>query len=231
MISGIYQIKNNISGGVYFGRSVNVDDRMRHHRNELRRGVHCNKRLQNAWNKYGENKFTFACVWEESPDALYDLEGFILESLWGDKRLYNHHKLSYGGFESGNKLGCFKRSNETKQKLKQAFTGRIFSHEHKTKISLTKTGLKASEETKAKMSAKRIGKARPQSWHEKMAEYRKNNPNPMLGKVSPMRGKKFPTIACEYCGKEASKGNYLRWHGINCKHKETSWKSDYEQGR
>lgn len=217
MTSGIYQIKNNVSGGVYFGRSVNVDDRMRHHRNELRRGVHRNKRLQNAWNKYGEDKFTFMCVWEEKPSELYDLEGFVLEFMWGDKRLYNHHKLSYGGFEPGNKIGCFKRSVETRERIRNAFLGRVFSEEHKEKIKVSKTGLKASDETKVKMSAIRIGKARPQSWHEKMAGKFIGENNPMYGKPSPMRGKKFPTIACEYCGKESSKGNYLRWHGANCR--------------
>jgi group I intron endonuclease len=220
MKSGIYQIKNIINGGVYFGRSVDVPDRLIHHRNELRRKVHRNKRLQNAWNKYGENAFKFELIWEKPPKELYELEGFVLEFMWGSKRLYNHHKLSYGGFEQGNKLGCFSRSAETRERIKQAFIGREFSDEHRAKISKTKTGLKASDEAKKKMSETRKGKARPQSWHDKMAEYRVNNPNPMLGQISPMRGKKFPTVACEHCGKEASKGNYLRWHGANCKSKE-----------
>lgn len=220
MTSGIYQIKNNINGGVYFGRSVDVEDRLTHHRNELKRGVHCNKRLQHSWNKYGPDAFKFEIVWEKPADDLYELEGFVLEFMWGDDRLYNHHKLSYGGFEPGNKLGCFSRSPETRERIRQAFVGRHFSDEHRAKISKTKTGLKASDETKKKMSRAKTGKARPKSWHDKMAEYRANNQNPMHGKVSPMRGKKFPTIACEHCGKEASKGNYLRWHGANCKHKE-----------
>lgn len=121
-------------------------------------------------------------------------------------------------FLPDNKLGCFPRSEETKKKMSVAFKGREFSEQHKQKIAISKTGLKASDETKKKMSETRFGKARPQSWHDKMAEYRANNPNPMQGKVSPMRGKKFPTMPCEHCGKEASKGNYLRWHGANCKH-------------
>lgn len=217
MNSGIYHIKNTISGGVYFGRSVDVNDRLIHHRNELRRNVHHNKRLQNAWNKYGEDAFNLECIWECQQEDLCELEGFILELMWGDKRLYNHHKLSYGGFEPGNKLGCFTRSQETRQKMRLAFTGREFSEEHRAKIAASKTGTKASQETKQKMSALRIGKPRPQSWHEKMSGKFIGKNNPMYGKVSPMRGKKFPTIACEHCGKEASKGNYLRWHGGNCK--------------
>lgn len=220
MVSGIYQIKNTINGGVYFGRSVDVPDRLTHHKNELRRKVHRNKRLQNAWNKYGESAFKFELVWENQPEELYELEGFVLDFMWGHDRLYNHHKLSYGGFEPGNTLGCFKRSAETKDRMSKAFTGRVYSDEHDEKVRQSKIGLKASEKTKKKMSEVKIGKPRPQSWHDKMAEYRANNPNPMQGKVSPMRGKKFPTMQCEHCGKDASKGNYLRWHGANCKHKE-----------
>jgi group I intron endonuclease len=219
MKSGIYHIKNTVSNGIYFGRSVDVADRLSHHRQQLKRGVHVNKRLQHSWNKHGEQAFEFKMVWEETQDKLEDLEGFILEEVWGNERLFNHHKLSAGGFLPNNKLGCFTRSEETKKKLSVAFKGREFSEQHKQKIAVGKTGLKASDETKKKMSDKRVGKARPQSWHDKMAEYRENNPNPMQGKISPMRGKKFPTIACEHCGKEASKGNHLRWHGNNCRSK------------
>lgn len=218
MISGIYQIKNSISCGVYFGRSIDVNDRMAHHRNELKRNVHRNKRLQNSWNKYGESAFEFSAIWQESPENLCELEGFILESLWGDKRLYNHHKISFGGFESGNKHGCFKRSPETKEKMSIAFRGRVFSEDHKEKIRQSKLGKVASEETKKKMSDIRVGKPRPESWKEKMAGRVVGEKNPMYGKPSPMRGKKFPTIACEHCGLQASKGNYLRWHGNNCRH-------------
>lgn len=220
MKSGIYHIKNTVSNGIYFGRSIDVPDRLSHHRQQLRRGIHVNKRLQHSWNKHGEQAFEFKMVWEETQDKLEDLEGFILEEAWGNERLFNHHKLSAGGFLPNNKLGCFSRSEETKKKLSIAFKGREFSEQHKQKIAIGKTGLKASDETKKKMSDKKVGKARPQSWHDKMAEYRVNNPNSMLGKVSPMRGKKFPTVACEHCGKEASKGNYLRWHGNNCRRKE-----------
>lgn len=217
MVSGIYQIKNTINGGVYFGRSVDVPDRLTHHKNELRRKVHRNKRLQNAWNKYGENAFKFELVWEKPPEELYELEEFVLEFMWGHKSLYNHHKLSYGGFEQNNKLGCFTRSPETRERIRQAFVGRKFSDEHRAKIRQTKIGLKASDETKNKMSKSKIGKPRPTSFSEKMSVKMSGNLNPMFGQISPMRGKKLPVLACEHCGKEAAKGNYLRWHGVNCK--------------
>jgi len=220
MTSAIYEIRNKISGGVYFGRSVDAEDRLRHHKNELLRNVHRNKRLQNSWNKYGKDAFDFKIIWKESPELLCDLEGFILDFLWGDSRLYNHHKKSFGGFEPGNKLGCFKRSTETKEKMSRAFSGRVFSESHRQKIRESKIGVKPSLEARLKMSQKRLGIPRPDVWHQKMAGRFVGEKNPMFGKPSPMRGKKFPVIKCEHCGKEASKGNYIRWHGQNCRNKE-----------
>lgn len=217
MTACIYTIKNKDTGMLYLGRTINFENRMADHKKELRGNRHRNKRLQNSWNLRGEDKFEFSIFCKEEEDKLPELEGFLLNEFWGIGFLYNHHKLSYGGFEKGNKLGCFSRSDETKKKMSAAFTNRVFSDSHKEKIRLAKTGVKATQETKDKMSKTRSGKERPESWHKAMEEYRKHNPNPMQGKTSPMNGKKFPTVACEHCGKEASKGNYNRWHGSNCK--------------
>lgn len=122
---------------------------------------------------------------------------------------------------AGNKYGAKKRSAETKERMSKAFTGRQFSGEHRERIRDARTGTKASDATRQKMSESKAGIPRPQSWHNKMAGKFVGENNPMFGKPSPMRGKQFPTINCEYCGKPASKGNYLRWHGDNCKMKDS----------
>ena len=63
------------------------------------------------------------------------------------------------GFKEGNTFGCFKRSDETKARMSQAFKGRVFSDEHKAAISRSKKGSKASPETRKKMSdARQRGK-------------------------------------------------------------------------
>jgi len=59
------------------------------------------------------------------------------------------------GFLKGNKFGCFKRSEETKRKMSEAFKGRVYSEEMKLKLSESRTGTKASEETKKKFSEMR----------------------------------------------------------------------------
>lgn len=121
------------------------------------------------------------------------------------------------GFQEGNTFGCFKRTEETKKKMSEAFTGREFSEEHKLNIAKAKIGTTASQETRDKMSKARSGVPRPASFSEKMSVAMLGENNPMYGKVSPRKGLKDPTILCPHCNRLISKGNYNRWHGENCK--------------
>jgi group I intron endonuclease len=65
--SGIYKITNTVNGKFYIGSSVDVQARFHKHKSGLRRGVHPNPILQRAWNRYGEDKFTFEIL-EECPE-------------------------------------------------------------------------------------------------------------------------------------------------------------------
>lgn len=56
---GIYKITNTKNGKVYIGQSVDIDKRFREHRKMLRDNNHINYRLQDDWNVYGEDSFTF----------------------------------------------------------------------------------------------------------------------------------------------------------------------------
>lgn len=58
-VSGVYQIVNLVDGKSYIGSSVSIYERIKRHRNSLRNGNHDNPKLQNAWNKYGEDSFEF----------------------------------------------------------------------------------------------------------------------------------------------------------------------------
>ena len=59
--SGIYKIENTVNGKVYIGQSKDIGCRWRLHVGALRRGEGSTK-MQNAWNKYGENAFEFEVV-------------------------------------------------------------------------------------------------------------------------------------------------------------------------
>ena len=59
MKSGIYQIRNTKDNKIYIGSAVNLNKRKNNHFSHLRRNLHSNKHLQNAFNKHGRNNFIF----------------------------------------------------------------------------------------------------------------------------------------------------------------------------
>jgi len=76
---GVYKIANSVTNECYVGQSVRVLKRISDHKCNLRKGTHSNPRLQNAWNKYGEEAFTFEVVAEcDSYDDLDELENAFI---------------------------------------------------------------------------------------------------------------------------------------------------------
>lgn len=154
MAACIYIIVNKNTGKFYLGRSINHKKRWADHKKTLRGNRHRNPRLQNSWNFHGEGAFDFVMLFEAPKETLKELEGTLLKALWGLGILYNINK-DPTGFEEGNKLGCFKRSDETKAKMSAASLGRVFSPEHRQRISAARKGTRASADARARMSAQR----------------------------------------------------------------------------
>lgn len=70
-ISGIYKITNKINNMFYIGSSTDCFRRFYQHINSLEKSKHINKQLQNAYNKYGKEFFTFEVVQEiERPKGI-----------------------------------------------------------------------------------------------------------------------------------------------------------------
>ena len=61
-VAGIYKIVNRINGKYYVGSSRLLIFRMYDHKTQLNNNIHSNSHLQAAWNKYGENAFTFNII-------------------------------------------------------------------------------------------------------------------------------------------------------------------------
>ena len=68
MASGIYRIVCRANGKFYLGSSSNIDVRWQGHLSLLRRGAHHSRRLQQAWNEFGETAFELEII-EEVPEA------------------------------------------------------------------------------------------------------------------------------------------------------------------
>jgi group I intron endonuclease len=57
--SGIYCIRNLVSGHIYVGASVNIYQRWHTHKNCLKNNCHHSGKLQASWNEHGSSAFLF----------------------------------------------------------------------------------------------------------------------------------------------------------------------------
>lgn len=139
MIEYIYTIENTVNGRLYVGRTNNPDMRKRGHFSELRRGVHGNPKLQNAFNKYGEAAFKFNVVESCESEAIRDKEQEWFNKFNRDTSfLYNCHFETHGGPICARPL-----SEDTKAKISDAIRSNtrqyifdILSERYETKASL-----------------------------------------------------------------------------------------------
>lgn len=70
-ICGVYRITHNIACGLsYIGSSIDINGRIRAHRNQPRRGNHHCKALQSAWDAYGEHAFSLEILELINDEAL-----------------------------------------------------------------------------------------------------------------------------------------------------------------
>lgn len=94
--SGIYQIRNLANGKLYIGSASNLYRRKKHqHLYLLRKRVHHNTHLQNAFNKYGEQNFIFEVIeFVEDKNKLLELEQYWLDKLNIIKEGYNKSPIA-----------------------------------------------------------------------------------------------------------------------------------------
>lgn len=117
---GIYKIRNKQDGKCYYGSSADVNKRFAQHRKTLQNNTHHNVHLQRAWNKYGENAFTFEVVEECERNQM-----LIREQCYLDTNVdgYNIGKKSSGG----DNITSNPNRDEIVSKIKQANQLRLLS--------------------------------------------------------------------------------------------------------
>ena len=59
---GIYQIRNEVNGKKYVGKSINMFNRYKQHKRRLDNNTHFNKHLQDSYNKHGRDNFIFEVI-------------------------------------------------------------------------------------------------------------------------------------------------------------------------
>jgi len=146
MSSGIYIIQNKTNGNIYIGSTTNFSKRKNRHFLHLRKGVHENRHLQNAFNKYGESSFEFIVV--KRTDNLLEEEQKLLNDHFGKSNCYNICGIA----GSPSVVGRVKTSEWRKkiaQSLKQFYQD---NPSHAKKLSKMKKGKKLSTAIRQKMS-------------------------------------------------------------------------------
>ena len=88
MTSGVYAIRNNINGFLYIGQSIVIEKRWMQHKSNLRGNIHESALLQKAWNKYGEENFSFILL-EKLPQRFLS----AAEEWW-----INHFDSTHKGY-------------------------------------------------------------------------------------------------------------------------------------
>lgn len=168
-ISVIYMILCAPTGKYYVGQTINLSDRWRDHRKQLRKNKHGNIYLQHAWDKYGESSFVISVLEECTPACLTEREQYWIDKLqpFGE-RGFNINPLAGESPMKGKT-----HTPEARAKIGIASTGRIGGM----------TGKVVSEETKAKLRAANLGKKQSPEASAKKSIAGMGRPCPTKGKI------------------------------------------------
>lgn len=101
----IYKIENIITKDCYIGSSTQINRRLKEHKTNLFKNKHSNNYLQKAWNKYGEDNFTFEIIKDlkelselnknEQLKNLFKIEQYYIDNL---NSKYNLNKKAGFGY-------------------------------------------------------------------------------------------------------------------------------------
>ena len=115
-ICGIYKIVNELNNKMYIGQSINIYERWRHHKIQLRHDKHHNSHLQNAWNKYGEQNFQFVII-EECSESVLDVREIYYITKY-NTFVHSKNAKGYNLSIGGEGIGIF--TDEMRQIFREA---------------------------------------------------------------------------------------------------------------
>lgn len=181
-MTGIYKITNTINNKVYVGSSIDIKTRWSNHRKKLSYGIHPNAGLQNDYDLYGDTCFKYDVICECSKRVCNAAETAWTKYYKEDGRCYN--------ISIGTRL-----SDETKEKISNALSGRIVTDETKNKLSMAAKNRTPEEIAYAAQRRTEVGRSLNDEQIEKMRQIsRKTRPLAKLTEQQVLDIKK--RIAC-----------------------------------
>ena len=132
----IYKIVNSINNKIYIGRTVYFRKRLCQHHRALINNKHHSLHLQNAFNKYGMDKFYVEIIENSNKDIISTREEYWIKNLhsYNRKKGYNMSiDVSFSHYG--------KRSLQCRMNISKALTGKRLSEETKIKISNALRGM------------------------------------------------------------------------------------------
>jgi len=129
MDTGIYLIECLPTKQGYVGTALHWERRIARHLSKLRRGIHKNKKMQEAWNTYGAINFTFKLLEECEIPQLLEREKFWVAKLDTDYKGFNDARLGSNGFLSHGQTHS--RTYKSWDSMKQRCTNKNDPRYHK----------------------------------------------------------------------------------------------------
>jgi group I intron endonuclease len=168
----IYKITNTINGKLYIGetKETNPQTRWKGHKYSIRKGHGC-PLLRSAFQKYGEENFTFEVIQECTKDERFIVEEQKIKEF--NTFVPNGYNATRGGMGGG--FGGKKHSDATKQKMAKATTDKYASLTAERKEELRQTFINRprrplTEEHKQKIRNYRLGLGKGIGLGKKLSE-------------------------------------------------------------
>lgn len=172
--SGIYAITDSL-GRQYIGSSHNIKKRWQKHKSRLRAGDHINRKLQNAWNKNGEEFFSFSIKIICGKDTLPIYEEIAFKAFCPHYNIWHttspgrrgktiseetRARQSLAAKTSPRSIANMAalHSPEMMAKAARAFSESEKAQAHLARLHESQRGVKRSEESRARMRAAQAGK-------------------------------------------------------------------------
>ena len=151
----IYKITNIVNNKVYIGKTENnsVSKRWTSHKHKLKKGIHSNKHLQAAYNKYGKENFIYNIVTKSNKLDINETEIFYIKHYKSNDNLFGYNKSLGGEGVSGIPM-----PPQTRAAIRKANLGKSLSEYQKAALLKANVGKIVSQKTIEKFI--KIGKER-----------------------------------------------------------------------